>query len=193
MAETLCPSCGQGPIPEDSEACPNCHTRFAENPLYRRARRGGGLHVRKDEADLEATRTTLGGITGAVDAHPVPTAVVLVAATFTWVVRCVGGFSGAPEPTWPLALAAAQMGVAMMLLVSAGPARSLAQMCALAQVACGYFAGGPTIVQVGYIGAGFTLMLMTFGEPGDARRWTATGASLAMLAFAVWASVTQLV
>jgi hypothetical protein len=188
-AETLCPSCGAGPIPEDAETCPQCSTRFAANPLYRRARKAGGFNVRKDSVDLEATRTRLGGITGAVDAHPAPTAAVLAAATATWVARCVGLLADRPEPLWPLALAAVLLGVAMLLMISAGPARQLAQLGAVAQLLSGYLAGGPPMARVGYAGAGLALLAMTVGEPGDARRWTAAGVAGVMLGAGVWAVV----
>jgi hypothetical protein len=189
-AETLCPSCGFGPIPEGTETCPACSTQFAANPLFKRARRAGGLGIRKDEEDMEATRTTLGGITGAVDAHPVPTAAILAACTFAWVARGVGVLSDRPQALWPLGLAAISMGVAMMLLVNAGPARVLAQMVALAQLAAGYYAGGSALAQVGYSGVGAALLVMTLGDPSDVRRWVGTGAALAMVVFGVVGVVT---
>ncbi len=184
-AETLCPSCGFGPIPEGQETCPACSTQFAANPLFKRAAKAGGQGVRKDQADLEATRTTLGGITGSVEANPVPTAAVLVGSTFAWVVRCVGMLSDRPQALWPLGVAAIQMGVAMLLVVSAGPARALAQMVALLQIASAYLAGGSPVAQVGYGGVGVALLVMTVSEPGDVRRWVGTGAAVAMLLFGV--------
>lgn len=185
-AETACPSCGFSPIPEGTETCPACSTQFALNPLFKRAARAGGQGVRKDEADLEATRTTLGGITGAVDAHPAPPAAVLVGCTFAWVLRAVGVLSDRPQAIWPLGLAAIQMGIAMLLMVSAGPAKQLAQMVALAQIGAAYLAGGSPVAQLGYGGVGVALLVMTIGEPGDVRRWVATGAAAAMLLFGVW-------
>lgn len=188
-AETLCPSCGFGPIEEGVETCPACSTQFAANPLFKRVRKAAGHGIRKDEEDIEATRTTLGGITGAVDAHPGPPAAVLIALTFAWVVRVVGVLSDRPQPVWPLGLAAVQMGVAMLLLVSAGPGKPLAQMVGLAQIAAAYFAGGPAVAQVGYGGVGVALLLMTVGEPSDVRRWVAAGAAASMLLFGVWGMV----
>ncbi|MBL8955542.1 MAG: hypothetical protein JNK82_32505 [Myxococcaceae bacterium] len=185
-AETLCPSCGFGPIPEGKDTCPACSTQFAANPLFRRAAKAGGQGVRKDQADLEATRTTLGGITGAVEANPVPTAAVLAGATLTWVIRCVGMLSDRPEPIWPLGVAAIQMGVAMLLMVSAGPAKTLAQVMAVVQIGCAYLAGGSPVAQVGYGGVGVALLVMTVAEPGDVRRWVGTGAAVAMLFFGVF-------
>jgi hypothetical protein len=186
MAETLCPSCGFGPIDDDVDECPKCSTRFAANPLFKRVRRAGGHGGRKDAQDLEATRTVLGGITSAVDAHPVPTAVVLALATVAWVLRCVGFLSDHPQPTWPLYIAAAQMGVAMLLWVSAGPGKSLAQMLALAQIGVGYFAGGSAVTQLGYAGVGVALLAMTMAEPGHTRRLVSTGAAVAMMGFGLW-------
>jgi len=188
--ETACPSCGFSPIPEGQETCPACSTQFAANPLFKRAYKAGGQGIRKDEEDIEATRTTLGGITGAVEANPVPTAAVLVGSTFAWVLRCVGILSDRPQALWPLGLAAVQMGVAMMLMVSAGPGKSLAQMVAVAQIACAYFAGGSPVAQVGYGGLGVALLVMTVGEPGDVRRWAGTGAAVAMLFFGVFGVAT---
>jgi hypothetical protein len=188
-AETACPSCGFSPIPEGVETCPACSTQFALNPLYKRAQRAGGQLVRKDSEDLEATRTTLGGITGAVDAHPALPAAVLVAMSFAWVIRAVGLLNDRPQAIWPIGVAAIQMGVAMLLMVTAGPAKQLAQMVALAQIACGYLAGGSPVAQVGYGGIGVALLVMTFGEPGDARRWLGTGAAVAMLGFGLWGVV----
>ena len=185
-AETACPSCGFSPIPEGTETCPACSTQFAANPLFKRVRKAGGQGVRKDEEDLEATRTTLGGITGAVDAHPGPPAGVLIALALAWVIRAVGVLTDRPQPIWPLGLAAIQMGIAMLLLVSAGPAKPLAQMIALGQIAAAYFAGGSPVAQVGFGGVGVALLVMTVGEPSDVRRWVGTGAAAAMLLFGVW-------
>src|SRR5438132_14084968 len=106
MAETACPSCGFSPLAEGSESCPECKTYFALNPLYRRSRVAGGHGVRKDEADLEATRTTLGGITDAVTANPLPAAALLIATALAWVLRCLGVLCDAPQPLWPLGTAA---------------------------------------------------------------------------------------
>lgn len=184
--ETACPSCGFTPIPEGTETCPACSTQFAANPLFKRVRKAAGHGVRKDEEDLEATRTTLGGITGAVDAHPGPPAGVLIACTFAWVMRVVGVLSDRPQPVWPLGLAAVQMGVAMMLIASAGPAKQLAQMVAIAEVIAAWAAGGSPVAQVGYGGVGVALLVMTIGEPSDIRRWVGTGAAAAMLLFGAW-------
>jgi hypothetical protein len=185
-AETLCPSCGFGPIPEGTENCPACSTVFAANPLFKRVRKAGGGGRRKDEEDLEATRTTLGGITGAVDAHPGVPAAVLIAMAFAWVARALGVLSDHPQALWPLGLAAIQMGVAMLLLVSAGPGKPLAQLLALAQLGAAYLAGGSPVAQVGYGGVGAALLLMSAGEPSDIRRWVAAGAAVAMLLFGLW-------
>jgi hypothetical protein len=190
MAETLCPSCGFGPIPEGSDDCPKCKTQFAANPLYRRSRVAGGHGHRKDEADLEATRTTLGGVTDAVTAHPLPSAAVLAGCAIAWIFRSAGIFSdvNGAHPSWPFAVAAFQMGVAMLLMVSAGPSRYLAQMMAIAQVASAYFVGGSIAAQIGFGGAGLSLLSMTIGEAGDIRRYMGAGAAIACLVVGVWGS-----
>jgi hypothetical protein len=191
MAETACPSCGYGPLDAEADDCPKCSTRFAANPLYKRVQRAGGHGQRKDAVDLEATRTVLGALTGAVDAHPLPAAAVLVLSTAAWILRCVGFLTPLPQPTWPLVIAAAQMGVAMLLaLVSGGPGKPLAQMLSIAQIAAGYLAGGSSVTRLGFTGAGVALLAMTLGEPGDIRRLIATGAAVAMLGFGVWGVVT---
>lgn len=187
-AETICPSCGYGPLDDVAEDCPKCSTHFAANPLYKRARAGGGQFVRKDSDDLEATKTTLGGAKSAVEHHPLPAAGLLIGSTFGWVLRAMGVLSDRPEPWWPLGLAALQMGVAMMLVVSAGPGKELAQMLALAQIAVAFFAGGPTFAQLGFAGVGVALLVITVGEPSGPRRWVGTGAGAAMLLFGIWAA-----
>jgi hypothetical protein len=78
----------------------------------------------------------------------------------------------------------------MLLMVSAGPAKQLAQMVALAQIAAAYLAGGTPVAQVGYGGVGVALLVMTVAEPGDVRRWVGTGAAVAMLFFGVWGVVS---
>jgi hypothetical protein len=185
-AETLCPECGHGPIEEGEETCPKCHHLFAANPLYKRARKMGGAGVRVEEIDSEATRTTLGGITSSVVAHPLPTSLLLGAAAVAWVIRSAGILSDAHEPLWPFGLAAVQMGVAMLLMAAAGPAKALAEMCALAQLASAYFVGGSPLARIGYGGVGVALLAMTLGEPSDFRRWMGMGAGLATLAIGVY-------
>jgi hypothetical protein len=184
--ETLCPECGFGPIKAGTEDCPQCHHHFAANPLYKRARKAGGPGVRKDQIDTEATATTLGGITSSVVAHPLPTSLLLAAAAIAWVVRAAGILSDAHEPLWPFALAALQMGVAMLLIAGAGPAKALAELIAVGQVVSAYFVGGSPLARVGFGGVGVALLAMTIGEPSDFRRWMGMGAGLATLLIGIY-------
>jgi hypothetical protein len=180
-AETLCPECGAGPIAEGAESCPKCGHEFAETPLFKRARRVGGQHMRVEEVE-EVTRTTLGGnITSAVVAHPLPTALLLAITAFAWVARSAGVLSNVREPVWPFGLAAAEMGVAMLVMAAAGPATAFAEIIGLAQLGGAYFAGGSALARLGFGGVGLALLAMTLKEPSDFRRWMGLGAGLAML------------
>jgi hypothetical protein len=190
-AETLCPECGFGPIKDGLEECPKCHHHFTENLLYKRVRRNAGHGSRKDADDLEATGTTLGAITSSVVAHPLPTSILLGATAIAWVLRCTGVLSDAPEALWPFGLAALEMGVAMILMAGAGPAKALAPFMGLAQLGAAYFAGGGALARVGYGGVGVALLAMTLGEPSDFRRWMGSGAGAATLFIGIYGVAVQ--
>lgn len=168
-AETLCPKCGFSPIPEGTEKCPRCGENFAFHPLYKAAQRK--MLGKLDAIDTEAT--LMGGLTGAVTAHPSPAAGVMALCALLWLVRASGLVVDLGDPVWLFALAAADLGAASMLMATVGPARSLVQALAVVQIAVAVLlapAGPWSPLALAFAAPGAVILFMTVAEPSGARR-----------------------
>src|SRR5687768_380771 len=131
MAETICPSCGFSPIPDDVDDCPKCRKPFAE------VKRPSRAAIDRLKEDVHTESTTFGGVTGAVTAHPTAPAIVLALGALIWFLRASGVLSASPEPEppWLYGLVGLELVMVVVLFANVGPARLLAQLTALIHVA----------------------------------------------------------
>ncbi len=167
--EALSDGCTR-PIPEGADECPECGEPFAFLPAHKRHRKAPNPERRT--ISLTET-TTLGGITGVTTAHPGAPAAVLAVGAVVWFLRAGGVLTDIDEPLGTYAVLAADLVAAMLLVLSLGPARLVAQLAALGQFfAAVYLAEGnyasprhlPFITH-----AAFTFVALV-GEPGPVRR-----------------------
>lgn len=174
--ETLCPKCSFSPIPPGAEQCPRCHEVFAFNPLYLRSKK-----VMVDEQQgLDFEATLMGGLTGAVSAHPAPAATVLALGAALWLIRAAGLIIDLREPTWLFGLAAAELVGATVLMANIGPAVLFAQGLGVVHLAAAFILGAPQSPHtLASASIGVVVLAMTIGEPSRARRLGGLGAGVA--------------
>lgn len=163
--ETICPSCGFSPIPEGVERCPKCHKAFA--------------YERVEYSTVTATRA--GGLTGAVTANPVPTAVALGVGAFVWTVRAGGFVADVGDPPWAFLVAALHVVALVLVMTTSGPAKHAAALAgAIELLAVGLLFAAPAGLSIACAAHGLTLIAMTVAEPGALR--LKVGAAIAGLA-----------
>jgi hypothetical protein len=181
MPETLCPSCGHSPIPRGAEACPKCHEPFDFLQMYKRGQR---LRVDKHRDQDEAEQTVFGGnITGEVSAHPAPIAAVFFVGAVAWFLRAGGVLGSLKEPGWTYGLVVLDLALGLVLLISLGPAKQLAQVgMALQLGAAGYLArtAPAEAVHWAYLGHAVVALVAVTGEPGPRRRYACLGLGVTM-------------
>jgi hypothetical protein len=172
MPETLCPNCGFSPIPRDAEECPVCHQAFAFVPRYKRGPQGR-LDPKRAEVEAEESTTYGGAITGAVTAHPYPTAGAFLTGAVIWFLRGSGLLADLNEPAWVFGAAIADLIVPLMIIVNIGPAKVAAQFVAGAQILIALYLGRHDLghpTHILYAAHGVALLVMVVGEPGIFRR-----------------------
>lgn len=175
MAEgpaTICPKCGQTPLPAAAEECPSCGEVFSYMPLHRRAIRAGGRGRYLETHDLEATETTAGGIRSSVTAHPEGLSFLLGLGALFWVLKAAGPFSPEPLP-WAFGLVGLLLVCAMALMRNVGPAKGLAELSPLVQLVAAVVAASThwqSVQMVSLASYSASLWLMSLGEPSTARR-----------------------
>lgn len=166
--ETICPNCGHSPIREGAEICPRCRKPFAFELVHERIQRA------KPGDTIDGDTTTFGGgVTDAVTAHPMPPAAVFALGAVAWFLRAGGVLGEAEEPAWLYSLVAVNLVVPMMLIINLGPARVVAQLVGLAELAVAVLlAEGDflNLLHAGFIALPAVILFMTTAEPGPARR-----------------------
>lgn len=165
MAETRCPFCGFSPIPRETEACPKCRRRFVDDA--------------PDVSTVTATRA--GGITGAVTASPLPTAVALVAGAAVWLFRLVDVFTPSHDPAWVFVVPALMVAGAGSVMAAVGPAKHVS--AALGVVSSTVAALLPAHLGVhdgALVGYGLVLIGATVSEPSALRLKGGTAASVGL-------------
>ncbi len=152
--ETACPFCAFSPVAPGAEACPKCRRKFV-------------AEVREDS---EVTATRAGGLTGAVTASPLPTAIALLVAAAVWALRILDLFSPAGDPGFLLALPALLVLGAVSVLAAAGPAKHLPAALGLVSglVAVGWSTSWP-VVNAALVAFGPMIFLGTVSEPSTLR------------------------
>jgi hypothetical protein len=136
---------------------------------------------------VDAEATTLGGITDAVTAWPLPTAAVLLLGAVIQVVRASGLILDVQAPFWLFGVGALDLVLTAMLMGSIGPARRLIFACAIVQAAIPFVLArsrGLALYDAGYLAHALALAVMTAGEPSALRRTVglALGVSAAIAA-----------
>jgi hypothetical protein len=172
MEETLCPNCGFSPIPRDAEECPVCHEPFAFMQRHKLGPRG---RVDPKRADIEAEESTTygGAITGAVTAHPYPTAAAFLTGAAIWFLRASGILVDLDEPSWTFAVAVVDLIIPLIIILNFGPAKAAAQASAVGQLAATLFLGRKDFahpVHVLFAAHAVVLLVMVVGEPDVFRR-----------------------
>jgi hypothetical protein len=187
MPETICPNCGFSPIPRDAEECPVCHQTFAFVPRYKRGPQGR-LDPKRAEVESEEATTFGGAITGAVTAHPYPTAGAFITGAVIWFLRGSGLLADLNEPGWVFGAAIADLIIPLMIIINIGPAKLAAQFVAGAQVLMALFLGRHDLsnpVHILYAAHGVALLVMVVGEPELFRRTLSLSMAGAVAAAAV--------
>lgn len=185
--QTICPNCGLTPLPDRAEECPRCQEPFGKNLLYQRTRRSS----LGDAMGVDTDATSMGGVTDAVTAWPLPTAAVLVLGAVLHVVRASGLIVELHAPFWLFGVGALDLVLTAMLMGSIGPARQLIFASALLQLALPFVLAGSKGLapyDYGYLAHAAALAVMTAGEPRALRRTfglvlgvAATGVALGLL------------
>ncbi|MBX5481449.1 MAG: zinc ribbon domain-containing protein [Myxococcaceae bacterium] len=170
MAQTLCPACGHSPIPEGAEECPVCQEPFAFLPTHKKAKN----RFIDRHASEESEATIFGGaVTGEVSAHPYPAAVVLFAGAAIWFLRASGIVGSFQSPGWLYGVVAADLLVALVLILNLGPARAIAQLAMIGQLGLTLWLARGALwapMHLAFAGHAAFALLMVVGEPGRARR-----------------------
>lgn len=176
MPKTLCPSCGYSPIPHGAEACPSCHEPFDYLQMYKRGQRMRVDRLR-DSEDME--QTVFGGnLTGEVTAHPGPIVGVFAVGAVAWFLRVGGVLGSLKDPTWAYGLVGLDLVLGLVLLVNLGPAKDLAQVGTVLQLAAtGFLAREAPLapVHLSYIVYALVALVSVLGEPGPVRRYVTLG------------------
>jgi hypothetical protein len=176
MSETLCPSCGHSPIPSGAEECPRCHEPFGFLPMHKRAQRKM-KDRRRDHEEMEAT-VFGGNLTGEVSAHPWPIAAVFFAGAVAWFVRAAGLLGELESPLWTFGLVGLDLALGLVLILNLGPARLLAQVGMLLQLAATAFVAQAALlapVNLAYLALAVVAFAAVLGEPGPVRRYIGMG------------------
>ncbi|XXF79852.1 zinc ribbon domain-containing protein [Myxococcaceae bacterium GXIMD 01537] len=184
MAETLCPNCGYSPIPAGAETCPECNEPFGFLQMHKRAQRRF-VDRKLDHEDNEMT-VFGGNVTGEVSAHPGPAAVVLFAGAIAWFLR-VGVFNTLHEPLWVYGLVLLDLVLGLLIFVSVGPAKGIAQAGLVLQLAVtAFLARGAwqAPVHVAFMAYTLVALVAVTGEPGTLRRNICLGLGLGAVALA---------
>ena len=154
MAETACPFCAYSPIPTGADDCPRCHRRFVDD-------------VRDDSV---VTATRLGGLTGAVTASPVPTAIALGLGAVAWFLRVLDVFTTNGDPVWLLAVPALLVAGAASVMAAAGPAKHVpAVLGLLCMGAVGLWSTPVWLHNVAFAAFGALILVATVSEPSSFR------------------------
>ena len=189
MSQTLCPACGHSPIPDGAEECPKCGEPFAFLAMHKKGKKAF-VDKQRDSVETEAT-TFGGGVTGAVSAHPGPSAAVLAVGAVIWFLRSGGVLAEYSEPMWTYGIVGLNLVLATLILVNLGPAKLLCQLGALAQLGLAAFLANGNFANPRHLffcAHALVLLVMLVGEPGTARRtaglvlgvFAAAGATFAM-------------
>jgi hypothetical protein len=190
-----CPSCGN-PLDPGADECPRCGERFSvsrsrsvsvggrSNPS-----RVGALRpepqlpvvpvrtgiVKRLMGMPEAERTTMGGLTGALTAHPREVSVVLGAGAIVWGLRAAGILGPGGQSTLPYVLAALNLVLIPILMFNWGPVRVLAPLTVGAQVvlSIGMALTGHAVGwarELAFVLHAGVALLLVVGEPDAFRR-----------------------
>ncbi len=185
MAQTLCPACGYSPIPDGAACCPVCNEPFDSLPQRKKRLRDMAGLIRREEEEADAT--VWGGtiVTGDLGVHPKQAIGVLAAGAAAWLARAPGLLEPMTAPMWPMVLVALQLVTALLLWLTRGPYKLLAQFSGIACAICAIVLGLPDPLRptpLLYAAHGIAALVMVFGEPGATRRWVGLGLGSALAA-----------
>lgn len=191
MSQTICPACGHSPIPAGAEECPVCNEPFAFLPMHKKAKK---KFIDKNDAEESESTSFGGGLTGEVSAHPYQAATVLFGGALIWFLRGSGVLTGVGDASWLYAIVAADLLVALLLIINLGPAKMLAQLVLLLQLGAALYLGRDNLLQpvhlmfAAHAGVG---LFITAGEPGGVRRTVGLIAGLLVCSLAAVLLVIQ--
>jgi hypothetical protein len=147
-------------------------------------KRGQRLRVDKQRDHEEGDATVFGGnLTGEVSAHPGPIAAVFFVGAVAWFLRAGGVLGSLKDPIWTYGLVALDLGLGLGLLLNLGPAKLLAQVGMVLQLAiAGFLAQGAfgEAVHWAYLGHAAVGLVAVVGEPSAMRRYVCLGLGVAM-------------
>lgn len=170
MPDTLCPACGHSPIPAGADECPVCHEPFAFLQTHKKAK---NRFLDRRDGDTGA-RTTFGaGLTSELGAHPYQAATVVMLGAVIWFLRASGVFGTPSLPQWAYAFVAADLVLALLLVLRVVAARLPGQLLMIVQAGAALYLGKEAFahpVHLMFAGHAVVALILLSGEPGGVRR-----------------------